>query len=166
MRRFAIVLQCVLVALAAATAAGAKVRITKIYYNSPGKDNGSNDSLNSEWVMIKNISTRKKKIQLEDPRRTGPRLQVRWHHHAARQPLADPHRERARLVPAAWEARKASLGDGELCLEQRQGHGHVEKRAWESRRPLSLQQSNRELQAVLTRTMRAKCHRPSTKAAG
>jgi hypothetical protein len=41
MRLVEILALCVLVALAAVTAAGAKVKITKIYYNSPGRDNGS-----------------------------------------------------------------------------------------------------------------------------
>jgi hypothetical protein len=63
MRLVAILALCVLVALAAVTAAGAKVKITKIYYNSPGRDNGSDDSLNGEWVMIKNISTNPRSIR-------------------------------------------------------------------------------------------------------
>ena len=40
-------------------AAGPAVQITKIYYDSPGSpDNGSNKSLNGEYVQIKN-TTRK-----------------------------------------------------------------------------------------------------------
>jgi hypothetical protein len=33
------------------------VKITKIYYNSPGSDTGSNTSLNAEYVAIKNVTT-------------------------------------------------------------------------------------------------------------
>lgn len=43
----------VLVLPSPAQAAGS-VHIEKIYYNSPGRDTGSNDSLNGEWVRIRN----------------------------------------------------------------------------------------------------------------
>ena len=33
-----------------------RMRIYEIYYNSPGPDNGSNDSLNGEWVELQNTS--------------------------------------------------------------------------------------------------------------
>jgi hypothetical protein len=33
------------------------IQITKIYYDSPGSDSGSNTSLNAEYVQIKNMST-------------------------------------------------------------------------------------------------------------
>jgi hypothetical protein len=33
------------------------VKITKIYYNSPGTDTRSNSSLNAEYVVIKNVTT-------------------------------------------------------------------------------------------------------------
>ncbi|MBX6168945.1 MAG: lamin tail domain-containing protein [Thermobispora bispora] len=39
-----------------ALAAGPAVQITKIYYDSPGKDTRSNASLNAEYVWIKNTS--------------------------------------------------------------------------------------------------------------
>lgn len=42
------------VAQAAGAAKPAKVRIYKVYYNSPGSDRGSNASLNNEWVALKN----------------------------------------------------------------------------------------------------------------
>src|SRR5437763_8418702 len=42
----------------AADAARSPVRITKIYYNSPGPDTGSNTSLNAEYVRIHNRSNR------------------------------------------------------------------------------------------------------------
>jgi hypothetical protein len=37
-------------------AARSGVRITAIYFNSPGRDNGSNKSLDAEWVAIRNTS--------------------------------------------------------------------------------------------------------------
>ena len=41
---------------AAGTADAAScIKITKIYYDSPGADDGSNGSLNAEWVRLKNI---------------------------------------------------------------------------------------------------------------
>ncbi|UNO42689.1 lamin tail domain-containing protein [Streptomyces sp. MST-110588] len=46
-----------LVVAAPASAAGS-VHITKIYYNSPGRDDRSNRSLNGEWVEIKNSTSR------------------------------------------------------------------------------------------------------------
>jgi hypothetical protein len=63
MRRAVITALCLLIALCVVSSAGAKVRITKIYYNSPGKDNGSDESLNGEWVMIKNISAKAKTLK-------------------------------------------------------------------------------------------------------
>ncbi|MCW2880801.1 MAG: hypothetical protein JWQ95_4901 [Sphaerisporangium sp.] len=39
-----------------ALAAGPAIQITKIYYDSPGKDTRSNGSLNAEYVWIKNTS--------------------------------------------------------------------------------------------------------------
>jgi Lamin Tail Domain len=35
-----------------AEAATPRVEITKVYYDSPGKDTGSNTSLNNEWVRL------------------------------------------------------------------------------------------------------------------
>jgi hypothetical protein len=34
------------------------VAIWEIYYNSPGKDTGSNPSLNHEWVLLRNTTGR------------------------------------------------------------------------------------------------------------
>src|SRR6266508_857725 len=42
----------------AATAAPGAIRITKIYYDSPGSDFGSNTSLNAEWIRLKNTGSR------------------------------------------------------------------------------------------------------------
>jgi hypothetical protein len=41
-------------ALALASTASAGLRITKIYFDPPGSDTGSNSSLNAEWIRIKN----------------------------------------------------------------------------------------------------------------
>lgn len=47
-----------------AQAAAPAVRITKIYYDSPGSpDNGGNTSLNGEYIQLKNMT--KKKISLK-----------------------------------------------------------------------------------------------------
>jgi hypothetical protein len=40
-----------------AAASTSPVRITAIYFDSPGPDTGSNASLNAEWVQVKNFST-------------------------------------------------------------------------------------------------------------
>ncbi|HEY7273864.1 MAG TPA: lamin tail domain-containing protein [Actinoplanes sp.] len=40
-----------------AQAATPAVQITKVYYNSPGSDTGSNTSLNAEWVRLTNTRT-------------------------------------------------------------------------------------------------------------
>lgn len=45
-----------------AVAAQPGVRITNIYVNSPGTDNGSNKSLNAEWVRIKNFTASRKTL--------------------------------------------------------------------------------------------------------
>src|SRR5215218_5245707 len=37
--------------------AASAIQITKVYYNSPGSDTGSNTSLNAEWVRITNTGT-------------------------------------------------------------------------------------------------------------
>ncbi|TKA06305.1 lamin tail domain-containing protein [Actinacidiphila oryziradicis] len=46
-----------LLTAAPAEAAGS-VHLTKIYYDSPGKDTGSNASLNAEYVQIKNTTSK------------------------------------------------------------------------------------------------------------
>ena len=45
----------------AAEAATSSLRFSKVYYDSPGADSGSNTSLNAEWIRIKNYSTTTKK---------------------------------------------------------------------------------------------------------
>jgi Lamin Tail Domain len=47
---------------AAPAEAATPVKITQIYYNSPGTDNRSNTSLNAEYVVLKNTTTRAQTI--------------------------------------------------------------------------------------------------------
>ncbi len=57
MRRLVVLGVCLLVALglaAPSASAAGRVKIERIYYNSPGADYGSNQSLNAEWVKICN----------------------------------------------------------------------------------------------------------------
>jgi len=42
--------------------AASSIKIVKIYYDSPGGDGGSNDSLNAEWVKLKNTSSTRKSL--------------------------------------------------------------------------------------------------------
>ena len=51
----------------------AAIRITKIYFDSPGADTGSNTSLNAEYVVIKNTGTTRKAL-------TGWTLRDASHH--------------------------------------------------------------------------------------
>ena len=44
---------------APALATGHRIQINEIYYNSPGRDTGSNSSLNAEWVRLYNTSSSK-----------------------------------------------------------------------------------------------------------
>jgi hypothetical protein len=48
--------------LGLAAPASAAIRITKIYFDSPGADTGSNTSLNAEYVVIKNTGTTRKTL--------------------------------------------------------------------------------------------------------
>jgi hypothetical protein len=43
-----------LIVASPAEAATPAIQITKVYYNSPGSDTGSNTSLNAEWVRLTN----------------------------------------------------------------------------------------------------------------
>ena len=52
-----------LVAAAPSTAeAAGNIKITKVYVNSPGSDDGSNSSLNAEYVKIKNTGSEAKSL--------------------------------------------------------------------------------------------------------
>ena len=48
--------------LGLAAPASAAIRITKIYFDAPGADTGSNTSLNAEYVVIKNTGTTRKTL--------------------------------------------------------------------------------------------------------
>ena len=47
---------------ALAPAAPAAIKFTKVYFDSPGSDTGSNSSLNAEWVRIKNTGSKAKAL--------------------------------------------------------------------------------------------------------
>lgn len=51
---FAVAAGLLLATAPAAQAATPAIQITKVYYNSPGSDTGSNTSLNAEWVRLTN----------------------------------------------------------------------------------------------------------------
>lgn len=55
---FSAILGAVMMLAPAAQAAASPVVIHEIYYNSPGKDTGSNWSLNHEWVQLHNRTSR------------------------------------------------------------------------------------------------------------
>jgi hypothetical protein len=57
MRR-ALILTGLTLLLSLPAAANAAVRITKIYYDSPGSDTGSNSSLNAEYITLTNNGNR------------------------------------------------------------------------------------------------------------
>jgi hypothetical protein len=42
--------------------ASSSIHITKVYYNSPGSDTGSNTSLNAEYVRLKNVTSTSKRL--------------------------------------------------------------------------------------------------------
>ena len=63
MKRCLISLAVVLVAAAAvAPVSSGAIRITKISYDPPGSDRGSNSSLNAEWIRIKNTGSSAKAL--------------------------------------------------------------------------------------------------------
>jgi hypothetical protein len=45
-----------------ADASSPSMRFSKVYYDSPGADHGSNTSLNGEWIRITNYSSYKKSL--------------------------------------------------------------------------------------------------------
>jgi hypothetical protein len=63
MKRLTAAVLCGFAMLALAPSGSAAIRITKIYYNSPGPENGSNSSLNGEWLTIKNTGSRGKQLK-------------------------------------------------------------------------------------------------------
>jgi hypothetical protein len=57
MKRLTVAVLCGLAVLALAPAAPAAIKITKIYFDSPGADTGSNSSLNAEWIRLRNTGS-------------------------------------------------------------------------------------------------------------
>jgi hypothetical protein len=55
-------LAATLTATAPDAVAASGVRITTIYFDSPGADTGTNTSLNAEWVRIKNFTSHRKTL--------------------------------------------------------------------------------------------------------
>jgi hypothetical protein len=62
LKRTIIAAICGLAMLSLVSTASAAIRITKIYYNPPGADTGSNSSLNAEWISIRNTGTRARQL--------------------------------------------------------------------------------------------------------
>jgi hypothetical protein len=58
MRKVLVAILATAVVLAGSAEASAAIKITKIYYDSPGSDTGSNASLNAEYVVIKNTGSK------------------------------------------------------------------------------------------------------------
>ncbi len=64
---------CVLLtilAVAAPAQAAPAIQIRKVYYDSPGPDYGTNKSLNAEYIVIKNTSSKAKSLKgwtIRDP---------------------------------------------------------------------------------------------------
>src|SRR5262245_57122611 len=53
-RRLILTVGVALLVMAIPASASAALKITKIYYNSPGANSGTDTSLNAEWVQIRN----------------------------------------------------------------------------------------------------------------
>jgi Lamin Tail Domain len=64
---------CGLALLALAPAASARIKIDRIYFDSPGSDTGSNPSLNAEWIRLRNTGNRGRSL-------TGWRIRDRGGH--------------------------------------------------------------------------------------
>ncbi len=56
-RTVTLALALLALATVAAPSAPAAIKITKIYFDSPGSDTGSNSSLNAEWIRLKNTGS-------------------------------------------------------------------------------------------------------------
>jgi hypothetical protein len=46
-----------------AAEAASAIQIYRVYYDSPGKDTGSNSSLNAEWVQLKNKGAKARQLK-------------------------------------------------------------------------------------------------------
>lgn len=62
MKRIIIGLVCALTFVSLVPAAPGAIRITKIYFDSPGSDGGSNSSLNAEWIRLKNTGSSRRSL--------------------------------------------------------------------------------------------------------
>jgi hypothetical protein len=63
MRSLVAAVLCGLAVLTLTPFASAAIRITKIYYKSPGADSGSNASLNGEWIAVRNTGSRARQLK-------------------------------------------------------------------------------------------------------
>jgi Lamin Tail Domain len=57
LKRITVGVACGLAMLMLAATASAGIRITEIFFDSPGADSGSNSSLNAEWIRLKNTGS-------------------------------------------------------------------------------------------------------------
>jgi hypothetical protein len=63
LKRIIIGLASALTLFALVPAAPGAIKFTKIYFDSPGSDGGSNSSLNAEWIKIKNTASAAKSLR-------------------------------------------------------------------------------------------------------
>jgi Lamin Tail Domain len=62
LKRIVIALVCGATLLSLAPAAAGAIKISRIYFDSPGNDTGSNSSLNAEWITLKNTGNSSKSL--------------------------------------------------------------------------------------------------------
>ena len=62
-RTLTLVIAALALTAVAAPSAPAAIKITKIYFDSPGSDGGSNSSLNAEYVRIKNTGSTARQLR-------------------------------------------------------------------------------------------------------
>ncbi|WP_443056855.1 lamin tail domain-containing protein [Streptomyces sp. MT206] len=136
-----------------AHAAGA-LRISKIWYDSPGSDTGTNASLNGEWVQITNSTGTAVSLKgwtLTDASRhayTFPAFTLARQDRHRQDRTRHEHHHHA--LPAARRLR----------LEQRQGHRHPPPRQRHPPPHLRLQLHPLRLQNLLNQTARRKRRLP------
>jgi hypothetical protein len=61
-KRIVIGLVCAATLFSLAPAAPGAIRITRIYFDSPGADTGSNASLNAEWITLRNTGNNSRSL--------------------------------------------------------------------------------------------------------
>jgi hypothetical protein len=71
LNRIIVALACALTFLAIVPAAPGAIRITRVYFDSPGSDYGSNSSLNHEWIRLRNTGSRARSLTGWKIRDTG-----------------------------------------------------------------------------------------------